>query len=173
MEAHRPTWPSLLLVSLFLFPVLFPAMASAEHSLEAGKKALSFALPSGGGALVGGTYFLSQREAVHVDFGYSVTIPDGGDKIGGFSIVPAYIKYLSVGRMATFVKGAANISKVPGVSFSDALTLDLGGFFGVEFFLLPQLSISGEIGAAINFRDKFKTITSQAGTGALFASFYF
>ena len=104
MEAHRPTWPSLLLVSLFLFPVLFPAMASAEHSLEAGKKALSFALPSGGGALVGGTYFLSQREAVHVDFGYSVTIPDGGDKIGGFSIVPAYIKYLSVGRMATFVK---------------------------------------------------------------------
>jgi len=165
----------LLPIGAFVFAILLalPARAEKVHSLQTASKVLSFALPTGGGALIGGTYFLSDTNAVHLDFGYSVTIPDGGENTGGFTVIPAIIHYLNRDRMATFVKGALNLTKAAGVSFGDGLTADLGGFFGVEFFILPQISVSGEIGVAINFRDKFKTITSQAGTGALFANFYF
>ena len=169
MRLHR----SALLISLLAIFAASPALAAGEHGIALGARSLSFSLPSGGGALVGATYFFADTSAIHVDFGYSLTIPDEGDKTAGFTVVPAFVKYLTVNRMATFWKIALNLTKAEGVEFGDALTADLGGFFGAEFFFLPQLSVSGEIGAAINFRDKFKKITSQAGTGALFANFYF
>jgi hypothetical protein len=166
-----------------LFPALFvatlalaictPAQAQ-DNSLASGIYTVSFAVPGGGGALVGGKYFNSAKTAIGIDFGYAITIPDKGDNTGGFTIIPSYTYYLTtVDRLLTFVKGAINITKIPGIDFGDAITLDLGGFFGVEFFITPEFSLSGELGVAINFRNKMKDITSQAGTGALFAQFYF
>ena len=161
-----------ILVAGIMFGASSAALAQ-ETSLRKDVHALSFALPSGGGALVGVTKFLEDNEAIRVDVGYSLAIPDKGDSTMGLTLVPAYIKYLTTGRMATFVKAAANITKAQGIKFSDGTTIDLGGFFGIEFFFLPELSVAGELGAAINFRNKFKDIGSQAGTGALFGNFYF
>lgn len=147
--------------------------AQEVNSLRPGVYALSFALPSGGGALVGATKFLKRDRAVRVDFGYALTVPDKGDSSMGFTVVPAYIMYLTTGRVATFFKGAMNITKQQGVKLSKGTTIDLGGFFGIEYFFLPEFSVAGEVGAAINLRNEFKDISSQAGTGALFGNFYF
>ncbi len=150
------------------------ATLAQDNGIAQGKKNVAFAVPGGGGALVGGKYFLSASSALGLDVGYSVTIPEHGDSTGGFTLLPSYTWYLTTqGRLLTFLKGALNITKIQGVDFSDALTLDIGGFFGVEFFVTKEFSLAGELGLAINFRNDFETVTSQAGTGSLFAQFFF
>jgi hypothetical protein len=150
-----------------------PAVAQ-PNMLAKGGYSVAFAVPGGGGALVGGKYYLAKNAAVGLDFGYAITIPDAGDSTGGFTLLPSYTYYLMTDdRLVTFVKGALNITKLQGVDFGDAITLDLGGFFGVEFFVTPEFSLAGEMGIALNFRNKFKDVTSQAGTGSLFAQFFF
>lgn len=149
------------------------AKEGRKYGVWKGRRALGFAIPSGGGALVGAKFLIQDSSALSVDFGYKITIPDKGDNTGGFTIVPAYIHYLFSGRMCPFIKGAMNITKQEGVKFGDALSLGLGAFFGTEYFFTKQLSVAGELGIAINFKNDFNDITSQTGTGNLFLHFYF
>lgn len=162
-----------LAVSLVSAEVHAAESQATVYGFERGRRAVAFALPGGGGALIGGKQFISDRAAVSVDFGYSIAMPDKGDNTGGFTIVPAYLHYLWSGRMSPFVKAAMNITKKQGVEFGDALSLDLGAFFGTEYFLTQELSVAGELGLAINVRNDFEDITSQAGTGNIFILFYF
>jgi hypothetical protein len=56
----------------------------------------------------------------------------------------------------------------PDTSSTDALTLNVGGSFGLERNLTPWFSVSGAIGATLNFASTFKDI--QLATSARLAA---
>src|SRR5690349_8516527 len=63
-------------------PPLAPLTSTDSYPTGKGTAGVSFAVPSGGGATIGGTYFLNTDMAVHADFGLDATFSPSGVPAG-------------------------------------------------------------------------------------------
>ena len=75
--------------------------------------------------------------------------------------------YSTKNNLRSFLEPQAVISW-PDTSSTAALTVNLGGSMGVERNLTPWFSVSGAIGATLNFANSFKDI--QLATSAKLAA---
>jgi hypothetical protein len=147
-----------------------------------GAKGLTFSVPSGGGPTFGFAYFISDSASVRVDFGLALesqTGMMGGDRANtaGFSIEAGYRAYKPiVGKLTAFLQPSLYLAKTPGVDWDNAMSAALTAGFGVEYWITPQLSVSGSTGLALQAKSdmtsSFNTFTLTTGTSALSASFY-
>ncbi len=155
------------------FVLSFSAIGlSQETGLAAGAKSLSFALPSSSNPMVGLSYFLSEGDALRIDFSCDVMLTDGGNAMG-FVLMPSYVTYLTTDRLSTYLKGSFILTKKAGIEFGKGTDVGLGGYFGVEFFFTPEFSMAGEVGGTFDLINEFETMTLGSGTGTLFANLYF
>ena len=148
---------------LFIMASLFAGTASADafdsdapdayNSLANGSFALKVPVqtifsPYSGGE-IGARKMLSPTSAIEGEAGFTVLVPLGDDDPDfSFSVVPAFVKFFvdegKPGRMAPFLR-------IP-IIFQGPLediTLGGGAAIGGELFLLPNLSLSAEIGADV------------------------
>jgi len=119
--------------------------------IRMGAKAMSFTLPSGGGASAGYTMYDTDKTAIQFGVGLVGTMDNQKDQDNtmGISLEGNYIMYKSIGTVSPFLKFGGVLSKPPGGDLGEASTLAGGAFMGVELFFMPQLSISGAIGAVL------------------------
>jgi hypothetical protein len=75
-------------------------------------------------------------------------------------------------RIHTFLEPAVVLHSDDLGSIGDNLTLGVGGSVGVEAMLTEWFSLSGQVGAELDFANKFKNITFDTVRTGLFANFY-
>ncbi|HRG95828.1 MAG TPA: hypothetical protein PLR99_06260 [Polyangiaceae bacterium] len=156
-----------------------PAAASAPsadpgtYGPHGGWFGISLGLPAGGAPTAGITYFLSDTSALKLDLGLDV----GTKKetfIPGFSVEVGYRAYIAkAGNLSPFLQPGVFVAKpADGKDFADTFTLQLNVGLGAEYFFSDHLSVSGQTGLGVGFRDKFKTVGVTTGTSGIYGNFY-
>ena len=99
--------------------------------------------------------------------------PVAGSTTFGFAAGLGYRMYQKHSeRIHTFVEPFAKISVSDVSNFADVLDLTVGANLGAECMFTEWFSVSGTIGVAADFADKFNQITLATATGGLTANFY-
>jgi len=118
---------------------------------------------------IGFAYFLSENAAVRLNAGLNVhkeqvtnnaTPPMTSDTtVVGFAVGAGYRMYkpVKVGKVHPYLEPAATIAW-PDTSQSATFLLGVGAQFGVECQLADWFSLSGGLGAALDFTNSFKDI---------------
>lgn len=155
-----------------------PAPAAGEvgqYGPEAGRKGLSFGIPSGGGTTVGFAYLLSNDAALRLDVGLDIPLKQTVGSAGfGFSVDAGYRMYMwRIGNLSPFVQPGLFMAKPAADSSFNQFALALTGGVGAEYFFWNEFSISGQTGIAFTTTNKFNDIKLNTGTTALLANFYF
>jgi len=154
-----------------------PAPAGADDTFHKGT--LGFAFPitllSNVAGSVGGTaervptvdviYFLGDKEAVDliagVNFHRTQAVDAAMNTVDtnrfGLAVGAGYRMYRARNNLRSFLEPQIVVSW-PDTSVGDSLTLGLGGAMGLERGLAPWLSVTGAVGAALNFTNSFKDI---------------
>lgn len=143
--------------------------------------ALSFSIPGGGsffdGATAGGRLFLSESTAVH---GALMLSHSKAKKTTSIGVMGRYISYLnSSAKISPYYFGGGavgvNTGDGPKATKTDGLVLGLMGGLGVELWILPELSLFGDVGLNLSLLpdDAFEltTFTSKIGANFNFAKF--
>ncbi|MDI6809755.1 MAG: hypothetical protein QME66_12365 [Candidatus Eisenbacteria bacterium] len=143
-----------LFLSLGLL-ILVTVAASAENSLEAKNKALVFSTSSS--TALAGKYMLASDMAVNVSVGY-MSAGISGSKSTLLSIGGGVAKYLKTEDVAPYVGAGVGFgTSSPPVGDSQT-TFSLAGIFGVEAFIMKNVSVSG------NAQLGFSSISNWSGT---------
>ncbi len=156
-----------------------PCSSSLLHSPQL------FFLPGGGDSrLIGGTYFLSNDLAAHLDFGLNAPLhPSGpGTQSTTFSLSVGLRSYqFKRERVAVFLGPVAALGQEfsPAVSAETALFLRLGGGIGVEYFFTNHFSAGATFELTLKFADIAGPAnnpiytTVSTGSSSLGANIYF
>ncbi len=158
---------------------------SGPEIFQKGAMGLSFALPSGGfppGGTVNLTYFASEKIAYDLILGLSFAhtpeqagppVIPGGDVLGlkvGFGY-RMYKKHSA--KVHTFLEPQVLIQDADMTNaFADSLSIGVGAGMGAEIMFTDWFSIRGQVGASLDFAQKFKSISFSTGTSGLYASMY-
>ncbi|HEX3760420.1 MAG TPA: hypothetical protein VHW23_17005, partial [Kofleriaceae bacterium] len=110
---------------------------------------------------------IHRKHAAAVATGMGTTAGGGDSTLIGAAAGLGYRIYSSSNGLRAFLEPQAVISW-PDTSTTDALTVNLGGSFGVERNLTPWFSVSGAVGASLNLASTFKDI--QLATSAKLAA---
>ena len=133
-------------------------------SAELGSTTLGESVPT-----IGIMYFLSEKAALRLTAGINVhkeqivnnaTPPMSSDTtVVGFALGAGYRMYkpVKVGRVHPYLEPEVNLAW-PDTSQSAALLFGIGGQFGVEAQLADWFTLSGGIGADLDFQNSFKDI---------------
>lgn len=152
-----------------------PAAASADgtYGPHQGWLGISLGLPAGGAPTAGISYFLSDSGALKLDVGI-----DFGTKSSvfrpGFSLEVGYRAYIAkAGNLSPFVQPSAFFAR-PGTGgdFLPQFSMAFNVGLGAEYFFSDHLSVSGQTGVGVSFRDEFKTINFTTGTSGIFGNLY-
>ncbi len=153
-------------------PPAAPA-ADGNYGPHQGWLGISLGLPAGGAPTAGISYFLSDQGALKLDFGM-----DFGTKnstfLPGFSVEVGYRAYIAkAGNLSPFVQPSAFFGRPSGggdflPTFSMAFNVGLGA----EYFFSDHLSVSGQTGVGVSFRDEFKSINFTTGTSGIYGNLY-
>jgi hypothetical protein len=166
-----------LLVAAPAQPPLAPL--TEAYPTSKGTIGVSFALPAGGAATIGGMYFINNDLAARVDFGLDAPFSPSG-QIATFSIGVGLRFYQAKhDRVAVFLQpsvtfGRAKIDAVTGAEF-----ITFGGAVGVEYFFTNNFSAGATLGLALNLSNIGGPAGSSVGTelatstSGLFANIYF
>ena len=153
--------------------ILVAAAASAENSLEAKTKAL-VVTPNGSTAL-SGKYMLSSDMGVNVSFGF-MSAGVSGSTSSTFSVGGGIQKYLKTGDVAPYVGAGVGFGTYSPPVGDSQTTISLAGMFGVEAFILKNLSLSGQIQLGYSSTSNFVLDKSysviQTATPAVMITFY-
>jgi hypothetical protein len=133
-------------------------------SAELGSTTLGESVPT-----IGIMYFLSEKAALRLTAGINVhkeqvvnnaTPPMSSDTtVVGFALGAGYRMYkpVKVGRVHPYLEPEVNLAW-PDTSQTAALLFGVGGQFGVEAQLADWFTLSGGIGADLDFQNSFKDI---------------
>lgn len=133
-------------------------------SAELGSTTLGESVPT-----IGIMYFLSEKAALRLTAGINVhkeqivnnaTPPMSSDTtVVGFALGAGYRMYkpVKVGRVHPYLEPEVNLAW-PDTSQTSALLFGIGGQFGVEAQLADWFTLSGGIGADLDFQNSFKDI---------------
>jgi hypothetical protein len=170
-------------------PAAQPAAAPTGDDAAFHKGTMGFAFPftlvsTIAGSVQGGAtavptidfvYFLSDKAAVDliagVNFHRTQQLQADGStadsNVFGFAAGVGYRLYSSKNSLRSYLEPQA-VLVWPNTSISDTFALDLGVAFGLERNVTPWFSVSGAIGARLDFADSFKDI--QLATDASLAA---
>lgn len=128
--------------------------ASAENSLAAGAKGLSFGLTDGQ-IEVSGRFFTAADLAVLAGFGFSVGSND--ETTTDYALSLGLRKYLSKADFAPFVALMASyqrdefvVASGPNTRTESERTLAVDGDFGAEYFFSKQVSAEAQVGIGLS-----------------------
>jgi hypothetical protein len=160
-------------------PAPAPVPASGGDAFGKGTLGITFALNLGAELApttlgepvptIGLMYFLNDKAAVRLTAGINVhkeqivtnaTPPTSMDTtVVGFALGAGYRMYKPVkaGRVHPFLEPEVDLAW-PDTSQSSALLFGVGGQFGVEAQLADRFTLSGGIGADLDFQNSFKDI---------------
>ncbi len=150
---------------------------SGSYGPHQGWLGISLGLPAGGAPTAGITYFVSDTGAlkldVGIDFGTKVT---GGQSefLPGFSAEVGYRAYIAkAGNLSPFVQPGAFFGRpAGGGDFASTFTMQFNVGLGAEYFFSDHLSVSGQTGVGVSFRNEFKAINLTTGTSGIYGNLY-
>ena len=144
-----------------------------------GSYGLNFAVPTGSGPTIGGTYFLENDRAVEIGFGLDLnktpaTATAASGTVFGFSIDAGYRMYCKrVGSLMPYLQPGLFLAKAAATGgFGANLTVAPNAGIGAEYFFARTFSIGIGTGVALTFKNNFNAIRFATGTSALTGSFY-
>ena len=149
------------------------AQTTTQGSMAPKRKGISFALPSGGGATVGGSLELESKNELRLDLGLDMSKPSGGDMTFGFSIDAGLRSYISeAANVKIYAQPGLFLAKAAGTPFMDALTIAPTFGLGGEYAVSKNFTFGAQVGAALSFSQKFKAFSLKTGTSAVRATYY-
>lgn len=146
---------------------------SGSYGPHQGWLGISLGLPAGGAPTAGITYFVSDTGALKLDVGL-----DFGTKQStfqpGFSAEVGYRAYIAkAGNLSPFVQPGAFFGRpAGGGDFAQTFTMQFNVGLGAEYFFSDHLSVSGQTGVGVSFREKFNTINFTTGTSGIYGNLY-
>ena len=126
-------------------------------------------------------YFNDANTAYDLILGFNLTHASVTDAMGNTTSSTTFGATVGAGirmykhhsaRIHTYLEPAVVLHSDDVGSIGDNLTLGVGGAVGVEAMLTEWFSLSGQVGAELDFGNKFKDITLQTVRDGLFANFY-
>lgn len=160
---------------LFLtFLLLLPAVGQAQIPTQAGNKYVEFELQTS--PFLSGGYFLKDNLALSAGVALAL---NGELNSNGFSLRLGMDRYLSNARLAPVVGGYArfdiNPNSLGSASYKGALFV-LGGYWGLNYFLLPNLAVGGNLGGEFQFnspKNADSSVNLLTITSAIRIKFFF
>jgi hypothetical protein len=136
---------------------LAPLVSADGTGAAPGAKGLVFGvnqLPT-----IGGFYYLSPVGSLRAGLGFTMNFkPAVGAE---FSLDASYRHHLLTGNLRPFAEGGISFGYANDINFA------LGGGLGVEYFIVPQLSVSGIVGAQLRFDNGGDSISLPFATTGL------
>lgn len=133
-----------LLVAGFL-----PALLTAQPATQAGNKYVELELQSS--PFISGGYFLKPQLALSA--GVAVAF-NGELESNGFSLRLGMDRYLSTAKLTPVLGGYArfdiNPNSLGSAGYKGAMFI-LGGYWGLNYFVLPNLAVGGNLGGEFQF----------------------
>lgn len=154
-------------------PSSAPPADAGVYGPRGGSLGISLGLPAGGAPTAGMSYFLSDTAALKLDLGLDI-----GTKnktfIPGFSVEVGYRAYIAkAGNLSPFLQPGVFFAKpADGKAFDETMVIQLNVGIGAEYFFSDHLSVSGQTGLGVGFRDAFKTVGVTTGTSGIYGNFY-
>ncbi len=130
---------------LFIFPILL----FAKEPLDAGSKFLNFEINRA--TLISGGYFLQDWLVIQAGIGFAV---NRETETNGFAVKLGVDQYLDAGKISPFAGGYVRFDINPdafGETYWEGSRFVFGGHWGLTYFLLQDLSITGTIGTEFQF----------------------
>ncbi|MEL6547581.1 MAG: hypothetical protein AAFQ82_23360 [Myxococcota bacterium] len=174
---------------ILCFALLLPAAAMAQEApqqtaprngangLGDGRHSLSFSIPNGGNGFAGGAagYWIMFGN-LNVGFNVGLALDTGGDDTAyDILLAPTLRSYISSGgKVVPFWFGQVNL-RLADNGAADTQELGVAGGIGVEWFPVPQFSVSGQVGLGVDIirPDPLDPIALGTFTSALTAQMYF
>lgn len=143
-----------LIISAIIIGMTLAGTASAENSLNAGAKGLSFGIVDSV-IEISGRMFLQGDLALLAGFG--LLHSDNDENTTDYSVSAGMRKYLKKTDLAPFVGGILSyhreefevIRTGSTVSVESEKTLEIAGVFGAEYFFARQVSVEAQVGLGI------------------------
>lgn len=154
------------LISIFIWLIILPVLLFAQDPLTVDSKYINFEINQM--PFISGGYFLQDNLVLEAGVGLSF---DGEIKSNGFGIKLGLDKYTGNDRLTPFFGGYSRFEINPNSleqTFWKGSRLIFGGHWGLNLFLLKNLSVAGSIGAELqlnspkddNSSSKLSTLTS-------------
>ncbi|MFO0674894.1 MAG: hypothetical protein U0169_00020 [Polyangiaceae bacterium] len=148
------------------------ASTPGSYGPEAGRKGISFGVPSGGGPTIGASYNLSDTASIRLDFGLDVQFAPAARF--GMSVEAGYRMYIAkLGNLSPFIQPGVFLAKPAADTNFKNVSFALSGGVGAEYYFAQQFSISGITGLSLLTTASFNSVRIATGTTAVFANFYF
>ncbi|MCX5746623.1 MAG: hypothetical protein NT062_29450 [Proteobacteria bacterium] len=176
IEVGTPTTPT--------GPTVTEPSDMAGGPFKKGTLGVSVAVPGAAPSFVADlVYFVDKKSAVDLLLGFSLSkTPDVTDPVSmvttagstsfGFGVGAGYRIYKKINdRLHTYVQPFALFSAASVDKIGDNLVITAGGNFGAEAFVTDWFSFRGQLGAAVQFAQKFEVINLATTTG-LYANVY-
>lgn len=150
--------------------------SNGKNSLYDGASSLSFAVPNGGnGYASGAAGYWMMFGNLNVGFNVGLALDTGGaDTAWDILLAPAVRSYWSTdGEVAPFWYGQLNL-RLADNGATDTQELGIAGGLGVEWFVVENFSISGQVGLGIDILrpDPLDPLALGTFTSALTAQIY-
>ncbi|MEO1481960.1 MAG: hypothetical protein AAFU77_07620 [Myxococcota bacterium] len=160
--------------------LLVPSLALAQqpaNGLGDGKHSLSFSIPDGDNGFAEGAvgyWIMAGNLNLGINVGFAL---DTGTDDTAYDILlaPALRSYISTaGKVAPFWFGQLNL-RLADVGGADTQELGVAGGLGVEWFPVPEFSVSGQVGLGVDIirPDPLDPVAIGTFTSALTAQIYF
>ena len=113
---------------------------------------------------IGGFFYFSQADSLRLNLGLGFTFkPAFGAQFG----IEANVRHhLIGGNLRPYLEGGIRFGYAGNINFA------LQGGFGVEYFIVPRVSVAGTLGLALRFDDGGSSISLPFGTTALLVNFH-
>lgn len=150
---------------------------SGSYGPHQGWIGISLGLPAGGAPTAGITYFVSDTGALKLDLGidFGTKVVGGTSEFQpGFSAEIGYRAYIAkAGNLSPFVQPGAFFAKAAdGTNFGSSFNMAFNVGLGAEYFFSDHLSVSGQTGVGVSFRNEFKAINFTTGTSGIYGNLY-
>jgi hypothetical protein len=136
---------------------LAPLVSADGTGAAPGAKGLVFGvnqLPT-----IGGFYYVSPVGSVRAGLGFTMNFKPAVN--AQFAIDASYRHHLLTGDLRPFAEGGISFGYAGDINFA------LGGGLGVEYFIVPRLSVSGIVGAQLRFDNGGDSISIPLATTGL------
>jgi hypothetical protein len=142
--------------------------AFADNSLEAGAKALVFSTSSS--TALAGKYMLSSDMAINVSAGF-MNAGISGSKSTTLAVGGGVAKYLKTGDVAPYVGAGVGFGTYSPPVGDSQTTFSLAGMFGVEAFIMKNVSVSGNAQLGFSSTSNFVGTDSYSVINTAMTSF--
>jgi hypothetical protein len=154
--------------------VLIPIFLFAQDPLSVGSKYIDFEINRM--PFISGGYFLQDNFALEAGVGFAF---DGEINSNGLGIKLGLDKYIGGDRLSPFVGGYSRFEINPnalGQTFWKGSRIIFGGHWGLNLFLLKNLSIAGSVGAEFQInspKDEDSSSSFSTFTSGVKVRFFF